>query len=157
MKRCIAYCDKPNQRIIATIKGFAHVVRTRYYGQERTVKAGAVQLVISSIGTTLVLEGHAIQIPLKEKDSKNLIFPLHYLMQSHRNRDLATKKELAVPVEIVMQAQQLLKPNSAKSRLVAQLILITIFYLLRVGEHAKPRRQTRTVQFSLGYVLFWKH
>ena len=100
---------------------------------------------MSFIGATLVLEGHAIQNPLKENDGKNLILSLRYLMQSCRERDLETKKELVIPVEMVIQAEQLLKPKSSKLRRVAQLMLIAFFYLLHVGENTKPRRKTRTV------------
>ena len=156
MAGCPTCFSKPTWNIISTVKGFAHRVRIGYYGQGRRVKAGTVQLAISAIGATLVLEEHAIRNPLKELDGKNLILPLRYLLQAYRNTDPAVKKELAVPVELVIEAQQLLKPKSVKFRRVAQLMMIAFFYLLRVGEYTKPRKRTRTVQFRVKDVLFWK-
>ena len=36
-------------------------------------------------------------------------------------------------------------------------LLSLYFYVLRVGEHTKPRKQTRTVQFRFKDVLFWEN
>lgn len=104
-----------------------------------------------------MLEGHSLRNPLKDLDGKNFILPSRYLLQSYRNTDPAAKKELAIPVELITAAQDILKPKSGKFRRIAQLIIIAFFYLLRVGEYTKPRHQTRTVQFRFKDVMFWKN
>ena len=107
---------------------------------------GTVKLAISTIGATLVLEGHDIRNPIKDPDGK-LILPLRHLLQSHRNSDLVAKKEISVLIELSIAVADLLHDRSPKHRKMSQLINIAFCYLLRVVEYANPKIVTRTVQF----------
>ena len=39
---------------------------------------------------------------------------------------------------------------------MVHIITITFYFLLHIGEYTKPKRKTRTVQFQLKDVAFWK-
>ena len=154
MAGCPAYFKQLNKPIIETLKSFAQHVCTGYYGQRRTVKMGTVQLMLSAIRTTLILEGCTAQNLLKDVDGKSFILSLCYLLQSYSNRDSATKKELTAPLELILSIKALLHHKSVKFRRVSQLITLAFFFLLCVGKYTKPRRVTRTVQFRSKDILF---
>ena len=84
------------------------------------------------------------------------MLPLRYLLDAYGKRDPPVLPQLAVPLEIITQAQKILPTRGKQYQRAALLIGVAYLYLLRVGEYTKPRKQTRTVQFRLKDVLFWK-
>ena len=105
---------------------------------------------------TLVIEGYTIRNPLYGGDGK-LVLPLKYLLDAYKQQDPLVLSQLAVPLELILSAQDLLPSRGIQYKRAAQLITIAYFYLLRVGEYTKPRKKTRTVQFRIKDVLFWKN
>ena len=93
--------------------------------------------------------------PLHDARGK-LVLPLRYLLDAYRKKDPPVRPQLAVPLEVIIQAQKILPQRGKQYQRAALLIGVAYLYLLRVGEYTKPRRQTRTVQFRLKDVLFWK-
>ena len=77
-------------------------------------------------------------------------------MHAYKQKDPPVLPQLAVPLELIIAARDLLPKRGQQYKRAAQLIIIAYFYLLRVGEYTKPRKQTRTVQFRFKDVLFWK-
>ena len=142
-----------SQPILRRLKGFAARVRTGYYGKGRQIKVATVQVALSAIGTSLVVAGHSIHNPLHDASGK-LVLPLRYLLDAYGKRDPPVLPQLAVPLEVIINAQKILPQRGKQYQRAALLIGVAYLYLLRVGECTKPRRQTRTVQFRLKDVLF---
>ena len=103
-----------------------------------------------------MVEGHAFCNPLHDANGK-LILPLRYLLDAYKQKDPPVLPQLAVPLELIIKSQQMLPPRGKQYERAALLIGIAYFYLLRVGEYTKPRKQTRTVQFRLKDIMFWKN
>ncbi len=89
------------------------------------------------------------------------------MVEGFRRDDSPAVPQLAIPITVpnlVYEAGH--KNGSPKAMAVGSLSLIAFFYLLRVGEYTKPKyatrngvrvRATRTKQFSVGNVGFWKN
>jgi hypothetical protein len=83
-----------------------------------------------------------------------------------KREDPPSIPQLAVPVAVPIKCHDMAySTNCAKQQATADLALIAFFYLLRVGEYTAPRqvrrnnewvRATRTVQFRIKDVGFWK-
>ena len=144
---------KLTRPILQRVKGFAARVRSGFYGRGRQIKTASVQVAISSIGTTLVVEGYTFRNLLHGGDGK-LVLPLRYLLEAYRQQDPPVLPQLAVSIELIVAVKYILPPRDPQHKRAAQLIIIAFFYLLRVGEYTKPRKQTRTVQFRFNDVLF---
>ena len=76
-----------------------------------------------------------------------------------------TIPQLAVPVTVPKHMFKAAKQASAKEIAIANLAIIAVFYLLRVGEYTQPRQvkkngrwkqATRTVQFRVQDIGFFK-
>lgn len=88
------------------------------------------------------------------------------MLEGYRREDPPVVPQLAVPVEVPHSAFQTAYATSCKvEKAKADLALIAFYYLLRVGEYTKPkyttvngvrRRTTRTKQFSIGNIGFFK-
>ena len=61
-----------------------------------------MQIALSVIRVTLILEEHAICNSVKDLNNKNFILLVQHLLQSHRNVDPLARKELAVPIELIL-------------------------------------------------------
>ena len=90
------------------------------------------------------------------------------MVEGYRRLDPPTTPQLAVPISIPNECFQLATTchNDPKQEAAGCLSLIAFYYLLRVGEYTKPRmikrygkqvRATRTVQFSLRNIGFFKN
>ena len=91
--------------------------------------------------------------PILANEDK-LILPLRYLVQSYAKHDGPTLPSLAVPIELINYIVRTFNANIAQIR-TAQLVAVAFYLLLRVGEHTKPKRKIRTVQFRLKDVVFF--
>ena len=149
--------------IIATT-AFGTRVRSGAYGLGQQVKAGTVSTALSAITKTLELAG--ARSPLLEEASQHYITPIKRLLEGFRRTDPPSTPQLAVPVAVPHQAYAAItSASSIKSIVTADLILVAFYFLLRVGEYTQPRyvkrgntvhRATRTVQFTVGCVGFFK-
>jgi hypothetical protein len=102
------------------------------------------------------LDGQALSNPLHNHEGK-LLLPLNYLIQAYTNQDPPSLPSLAVPVELVEAALNIHNKGTKHQQRTAQLMVIAYYFLLRVGEYTKPSKQTRTVQFRIIDVIFWKN
>ena len=125
------------------------------YGRGKRVKSATVRVALSSVGQTLALEGFSMTNPILANEDK-LILTLWYLVQSYAKHDGPTLPILAVPIELINYIVRTFDANIAHIR-TAQLVAVAFYFLLRVGEYTKPKRKTRTVQFRLKDVVFWKN
>lgn len=88
------------------------------------------------------------------------------MLEGFRREDPPSVPQIAVPITVPNHCmEQGLKSSSPKQQAVGCLVLIAFYYLLRVGEYTKPQfvtrngqkvRATRTVQFTVGNIGFWK-
>ena len=146
------------------VTAFAARVRTGAFGRGKQVSAGEVRSAIAAISKTIELVGE--RSPLYQADNK-YVLQLERCVEGMKRDDPPATPQLAVPVTVIKglhrraQAQ-----NEPHLRAIADLASIAFFYLLRVGEYTQPRmvkqngkmvRATRTVQFSVGNVGFFKH
>ena len=84
-----------------------------------------------------------------------------------RRTDPPSVPQLALPVTVIVQCHaSAYATTNAQHHASADLSIIAFFYLLRVGEYTAPRqvkrngrlvRATRTIQFRVQDVGFWKH
>jgi hypothetical protein len=126
-------------------------------GKKKRVQVGSVLAGLRHVGQTFKLAGHPD--PRRPPSSKELHLAISRLLSTYWNADPATKSQIALPVEVIagiMQHEGV--SDSPGVRAAADLILVAVYYLLRVGEYTKPTGKcvTRTTQFRLQDVTFWK-
>ena len=88
------------------------------------------------------------------------------MVEGFRREDPPSIPQLAVPIDVPNACYQAcINTSDPKLRSSGCLVLVAFYYLLRVGEYTKPRyvtrngkreRATRTKQFSVGNVGFFK-
>jgi hypothetical protein len=89
------------------------------------------------------------------------------MIEGFRREDPPSIPQLAVPVSVPTMCYTAGRiSNDEKKRATGDLVLIAFYFLLRVGEYTQPkfvnqngekRRSTRTKQFSVGNVGFFKN
>jgi hypothetical protein len=167
---CEAYAKHPHlidcspTEQIVIITAFAARVRTGYYGKGETVKVQSVQDALAAISKTIELAGQPSPIYKSEKAYK---VPVARLIEGFRREDPAAIPQIAIPIAVPTEALRAAQATSCPKRhAIGDLCIIAFFYLLRVGEYTKPKmvringqtkRATRTVQFSLGCIGFFKN
>ena len=145
------------------ICAFGANVRTGVYGRGAQVKVQTVTDALSAISTTIQLASQ--RSPVYREDQKYTL-AIERMVEGFRREDPPSIPQLAVPV-IVPNAcyEASMKTSNIKLRHTGSLVIIAFYYLLRVGEYTKPRtvqrngkaiRATRTKQFSVGNVGFFK-
>jgi hypothetical protein len=93
-------------------------------------------------------------------NGKDLSLALTRLFSTWRHHDPAPKSQIALPVAVFKKISETeCGSTTPKRQATGDLILIAFFFLLRVGEYTVPtiKRRTRTVQFRLRDVTFWKN
>lgn len=100
----------------------------------------------------------------RDEGKYNLI--IQRCLEGLRREDPPAIPQLAVPVTVANEAFQIgEKTLNVRLTATGELVLIAFYFLLRVGEYTKPKlvyknkkkvRATRTVQFSVGNIGFYK-
>jgi hypothetical protein len=102
-----------------------------------------VEKALRHVAQTLVLAG--FDDPRRTYGSKELDLPFRHLLKSYKDQDPAPKPQLALPVATVQRAGAFHQaPNTPLTRATADLVTVAFFFLLRVGEYAMPKANTRT-------------
>ena len=145
------------------VTAFAARVRTGYYGRGNQVATGEVRTALAAITKTIELVGE--RSPLYRADNKYNL-QIERCVEGMRRQDPPATPQLALPVKVVSALHQRAQSTtSTKLQAISDLASIAFFYLLRVGEYTRPRvvkkngkwvRATRTVQFHVGDVGFFK-
>ena len=154
----------PNVQQIIIITAFAARVRTGHYGKGNIVRVPTVTKALAAISKTIELAGEPSPLYKAEKTYKT---PVARLIEGFRREDPPATPQLALPIKVPQECQNAgLKSHHPFKMAVGDLAIIAFYYLLRVGEYTKPRvytkdgqvkRATRTVQFSVGNVGFFKN
>ena len=145
------------------ITAFAARVRTGAYGRGDQVKVQAVTDALAAISKTCELVGQCSPV---YKSEGTYILPVQRVVEGFRRQDPPAIPQMAVPVEVPETAKRLVYLTSdPRQHAVGDLSVIAFYFLLRSGEYTKPRlvkrngqmvRATRTVQFRVKDVGFWK-
>ena len=148
---------------IITSTAFGTRVRTGCYSWGRRVKVSTVSTALSAITKTLELVG--TKSPIQQAPNIYLT-PIQRMLEGFRRTDAPNIPQLAVPVTVPHHCYNTFKNSTnQKERTTADLTLVAFYYLLRVGEYTKPRfvkhgsqlrRATRTIQFTVGCIGFFK-
>lgn len=145
---------------VRSLTGFAGLSRLGYYGQGKQVQAGTVSTAITAVGKTIALAYGAN--PTKVKGSDKFLPRLVETLEGWEKEDPATKMKLPVEAdvpELVANAGR----NSCASealRAIGDLMLITFYFMLRIGKYTMRKGQVasskQTQQFTLGNCTFFK-
>ena len=151
-----------NQSIILT--GYAARVRTGAYGYQNEVTVQTVSTALAAVTASIELGGQ--RSPALQSEG-TYIAPIKQQLEGFRRDDPPAIPQLAVPSSLIRHIYETYATSSnAIVAATADLIIIAFYYLLRVGEYTKPRtvtingqikRATRTKQFCVGDVGFFKH
>lgn len=105
----------------------------------------------------MTLAGH--DDPRLLPGTKDMHLAFERLFKSYRNKDPAPRSQVALPVTIFenIVATEGQSPDLLENS-IADIITLSFFFLLRVGETTVPstKRTTRTVQFRRRDVTFWR-
>jgi len=103
--------------------------------------------------------------PIYREPGKYLL-PLERMVESYRRQDPPPIPQLAVPVLVAESCYETGNQKNATPRMRAtgELSIIAFYFLLRIGEYTMPsriherwdNRLTRTVQFTVGNISFWR-
>ena len=142
---------------------FAARVWTGAYGLRNQVRVQSVSDALSAITKTFELVGQ--HSPVYQTQGE-YILPIKRLLEGFRRADPPATPQLAVPAAVPARALKLgYITSNPRSQAVGDLVNIGFFFLLRSGEYTKPRqikrngkmvRATRTVQFRVADVGFWR-
>lgn len=148
--------QSPSARFNALV-GFAARVRTGSLGRGKQVKADTVATALRHVSQIIMLAGYPD--PRKQPGSPDLHLALDRLLKSYRNNDDAPRSQLALPVTIFENiAATEGHSSNPLEQATADIIILSFFFLLRIGETTIPatNRPTRTTQFRRRDVTFWK-
>jgi hypothetical protein len=148
-------CPKPIQQQL--LIGFAARMRRGYYGRGRQVNAQTPETALRHISQTIVLAGYPD--PRRSYGAKDLDLPFSRLLKTYKTADPAPKPQLALPIRAIQCIASHYRTNpSPRAQVIADLLTIAFFFLLRPGEYTMPstRTRTRTVQFRRGDIRFFK-
>lgn len=145
------------------ITAFAARVRTGAYGRGDQVGVQTVTKALAAISKTCQLVGK--QSPVTQTEGK-YILPVERIVEGFKRQDPPAIPQMAVPKDVPEAALALAYAvGTNRTEAVGDLTIVAFYYLLRSGEYTKPRkvkrngimvRATRTVQFKVKDVGFWK-
>jgi hypothetical protein len=121
---------------VRALTGFAGRVRTGFYGRGRKIAAASVNSALTAIGTTITLATG--KNPTKMRGAQDKLLPsISQMLDGFKKEDPLTIKKLPIEVDIPEYISLCsLRPTATeKDRTVADLIIIALYYLLRVGEY----------------------
>ena len=157
------YLDRKNDDPIIILTGFAARVRSGFYGWGKRVGVQSVSDALGAISKTIEMGGGVS--PIYREPGKYLL-PLERMVESYRRQDPPPIPQLAVPVLVAESCYETGNQKNATPRMRAtgELSIIAFYFLLRIGEYTMPsriherwdNRLTRTVQFTVGNVSFWR-
>jgi hypothetical protein len=105
-----------------------------------------------------MLEGYTN--PRCDGAGSDLALPFTHLLKSFQVRNPAPKPQVALLVHTIdLAAAACNDPDALPCEATAaHLIIMTFYFLLRVGEYTSPpgHRATRTVQFCICNIRFWQ-
>jgi hypothetical protein len=146
------------------ITAFAARVQTRAYGRGDQVGIQMVTKALVAISKTCQLVGK--QSPARYTNGGKYILPVERIVEGFKRHYPPAIPQMAIPIDVpeaVLALAYAVGTNTTEA--AGDLTIVAFYYLLRSGEYTKPRkvkwngitvRATRTVQFKVKDVGFWK-
>ena len=136
---------------------FAVAVREGQYGLGHQVKVQSVSKALCAVGQKYVLDGHPD--PRRASPAQQALdLPIAHLLKKYHDDDPPAEPKLAIPMSTVETIARKYT-FSYHHRAVADLCIIAIFYLLRVGEYTTPapaaQRLKRTIALRKCDIRLW--
>ena len=134
---------------------FAVAVQEGQYGLGAQVKVQSVERALRHVALRLVLDGY----PDPRRSSpaqQSLNLPIARLIKKYYNEDPPAEPKLAIPISTITSIATKYQWNPHMEA-VADLVIISFFYLLRVGEYttASIKKLKRTVALQDCNVRLW--
>jgi hypothetical protein len=141
---------------LSVILAFAAKVRTGDLGMGARVQLGSVSSSLRHVGQMFELAG--FRDPRKPQGTAELHLAISRMYRAYQNQDPPPRSQIALPVEVFQDlAANEGRSNSLGLQATSDLIVIAFFFLFRVGEYTPAgTKKTRTVQFRLCDMTFWK-
>jgi hypothetical protein len=118
---------------------FAVAVREGQYGLRAQVKVQSVERALRHVAQMLVLDGHPD--PRRASPAQqSLDFPISRLIKKYRNEDPPAEPKLAIPISTITAIATNYRWDTHLDA-AADLVIITFFYLLRVGEYTTSAKK----------------
>jgi hypothetical protein len=118
---------------------FAVAVREGQYGLGGRIQVQSVEVALQAVAQKYVLDGHCD--PRHASPAQHsLNLPIARLLKKFKDEDPPPQPKLAIPVSTIWAIIR--KYNfSPHHEVVADLVVVAFFYLLRVGEYTASRRR----------------
>jgi hypothetical protein len=147
--------DQPQQ--LALLGAYAEYVRQgngNVSNSSKKCRVQRVELALRAISQTLQLDGMPSPV-LTPQGTYPL--SLKRQLQAYRKEDPPTRSKLALPYSSLEYLYHNMRPNlSQRQQAATDLCIIAWFYLLRVGEYTKPRKQSaQTTPIRICDITFW--
>jgi hypothetical protein len=136
---------------------FAVAVREGKYGLGRQVKVQSVAVALRSVAQKYVLDGHPD--PRRASPAQHALnLPIARILKRFDDDDPPPEPKLAIPVSTITAIARGYRFTERHS-VVADLVLVAFFYLLRVGEYTSQSnpRPKRTIPLRKCDVRLWKN
>jgi hypothetical protein len=135
---------------------FAAAVWEGQYGLRALVKVQSVKRALRHVTQRLVLDGH----PDPRRSSpaqQSLDLPIARLIKKYLDEDPPVEPKLAIPISTITAITTKYWWNP-RLEVVADLVIIAFFYLLRVGEYttASNKKPKRTIALQDCNVRLWQ-
>jgi hypothetical protein len=134
---------------------FAVAMREGQYGLRAQVKVQSVERALRHVAQRLVLDGHPD--PRRASPAQqSLDLPIAHLIKKYRNEDSPAEPKLAIPISTITAIATNYWWNTHLDAAV-DLVIITFFYLLRVGEYttSAKKKSKRTIALQDQDVRLW--
>ena len=133
-------------------------VQTRMHGYGHNVAGGTVSVALTAVGQATSLDTWVN--PLKTKGSDKFLHKIQVVLDWRKKEDSPTMKKLLIEFNILEFLVRLVMSNDVgeRQKIMANLILIDFYYLLRVREYTCKQKRTdekQTVQLRLKDVTFF--
>jgi hypothetical protein len=136
---------------------FAVAVREGKFGLGATVKVQSVERALRHVTQKLVLDGHSN--PRKALPAQQqLDLPISWLLKGFQDSDPVVEPKLALPMLTISAISQNYQLNLHLD-VVADLVTVAFFYLLRDGEYTSPAqsRAKHTIPLQRSDIRLWKN
>jgi hypothetical protein len=162
-QHCLLYPENVNGPLVPPanvsdmLLTFAVAVREGKYGLGRQVKVQSVAVALRSVAQKYVLDGHPD--PRRASPAQHALnLPIARILKKFDDEDPPPEPKLAIPVSTITAIAQGYH-FTARHSVVADLILVAFFYLLRVGEYTSQSnpRPKRTIPLRKCDVRLWKN
>ena len=148
------------EHAVRSLTGFAGVVRIGYFGRGRNVQGGTVSGALTAIGNNLTLVKSKEATKLRGKDK--YLSRISQMLDGFKKDNPPTVKKLPCTIDLPekMVSWGLEKGATPLEKAVGDIVLVVMYYLLRIGGYTVKRYNNdtkQTKQYKMRDVTFFKY